>query len=271
MSKSIKTDNEEIKAKLEAIESKQDTELTKVNDKVAQLDVKIDQSNQENDRKIEEALKKVNRTVAEAEKDSNEKLEMMSKMVEQIKEQQSQKQITTQIFENSMIQPSAKNTIHEKPATSVQSNSARETPTQAQIAARILPKTNQPPKRNPAPIPERNGRNDNVTMRPKMKANFFSSTHERQVAFKHALEWLGLFVTREEILAWVGDREKHSFTDNKLIRDQSLDGPRKNAFIEKIEANTSLHMEDIKIHQYFMSSNKGSSHVFRWMHTLLKE
>ena len=43
----------------------------------------------------------------------------------------------------------------------------------------------------------------------------------------------------------------------QAIRDQSLDGPHKNAFIGKIEANTSLRMEDIKIHQYFMTSNKS--------------
>ena len=50
---------------------------------------------------------------------------------------------------------------------------------------------------------------------------------------------------------------KHNYTDSKLIRDQALNGPCKNAFVEKIENNTSLHMEDIEIHQYFMSSNNG--------------
>merc|ERR1711954_282670 len=102
-----------------------------------------------------------------------------------------------------------------------------------------------------------------VVPKQKMKAKFYNSLHERQVAFKHANEWLGVFMTRQELLAWVGNREKENFTDRKLIRDQALDGPRRNAFCEKIEQNTSLHLEDIEISDYFMSDNNG---IIAWIH-----
>ena len=68
-------------------------------------------------------------------------------------------------------------------------------PTQAQIAARIVPTRPAMPK----PLFKLNN-NDNgdapkKNVIPKMKSKFYNSLHERKVAFKHALEWVGLFVT----------------------------------------------------------------------------
>ena len=69
--------------------------------------------------------------------------------------------------------------------------------------------------------------------KPKLKSRFYNSLHKK-VGFKHALEWLGLFVPRDEILAWVGGPEKANYTDSKSIRCQILDGPHRDTFVEKI-------------------------------------
>ena len=93
--------------------------------------------------------------------------------------------------------------------------------------------------------------------------SFFNKLHKRKEGFKAALEWLGLFVTRTEIEAWIGDPSKSQFHDRKIIRCPTLDGPRRNAFTKKIENFTSLHTQDIVIHDYFMSSNNG---FIAWLH-----
>ena len=77
------------------------------------------------------------------------------------------------------------------------------------------------------------------------------------------MEWVGLFMEPEELLAWIGDPEKSNFTDNKLIKDQALDGPMRNAFAQKMKSFISLHLHDIEIHKYFMSNNNG---LIAWLH-----
>ena len=265
MSKSIKTDNNEIKDKLEAIETKQDSELSKINHKVAQLEENIERSNKDNDKKIEEALKEVNKTVADAKKDSEEKLIMMTKMMEQLKEQGNQKTVMSQVFQNSSLQPSGSSSTQVFEASPIQPSGT--TLTQAQVIAKSIPKQNpqrlfqrQQIARDPPQIRGEPSKNQFI---PKKRSKFLNSSQEKKEAFRHALEWLGLFVKREEILAWIGDPAKINFTDSKLIRCQTLDGPRRNCFAEKIENFTSLHLEDIEIHEYFVSSNNG---MIAWLH-----
>ena len=68
----------------------------------------------------------------------------------------------------------------------------------------------------------------------KQLIRFVNQLHERREAFKSALDWVGIFVTKEELMAWIGDRNKEFFNDRKLWRDQNLDGPRRNMLVEKI-------------------------------------
>ena len=52
----------------------------------------------------------------------------------------------------------------------------------------------------------------------KVKNKFVNKLHERQEAFKAALQWVGVFMTREEIIAWIGDPQKHQWTDRKILK-----------------------------------------------------
>ena len=69
-------------------------------------------------------------------------------------------------------------------------------------------------------------------------------------------------MTCKEILAWIGDPSKNEWHDRKHLKCQSCDSAQRNAVSKKIENNTSLHYEDIIIHEYYVSTKNG--YIF-WM------
>ena len=146
-------------------------------------------------------------------------------------------------------------------------NSVR--PTQAEVVARFVPPkaANSHQRRTPREKPEAAGQGSNETRegmppKPKRPSKFFNKLHERKTAFKAAEDWLGLFLEREELEAWIGSPEKKEWHIRKIIKDPINDGARRNAITEKIEINTSLHIEDIVINDYFMTCNNG---IIAWI------
>ena len=100
--------------------------------------------------------------------------------------------------------------------------------------------------------------NENQIPKPrKTTIKFINRLHERREAFKAAKEWIGIFMTREEVEAWISDQNKQLFNDRKIWRCQSCDYARRNALTDKIETHTSLHYQDISINEYFVTTNNG--------------
>ena len=97
----------------------------------------------------------------------------------------------------------------------------------------------------PKSTPEKN--DNNIIKHQKTKSRFVNRLHERREAFAAALEWIGIFMTREEALAWIGDQAKTQWHDRKIMKCQSCDSARRNAVTDKIESYTSLNYEDIII------------------------
>ena len=163
------------------------------------LESKLEQKNQEQDKKIDNAIKTITDVANEMKNDANQKILEMMRIVENFRELNAER-----------ITP----------------RSSPQQPTQAQITVRVVPSRPAMPK--PLFKLQNNDIGDapKKNVIPKMKSKFYNSLHERKVAFKHALELVGLSVTREELLAWIVDPLKIHYTDLKLIRDQTLDGLR---------------------------------------------
>ena len=87
------------------------------------------------------------------------------------------------------------------------STSKEPPPTMAELVQKPTGKPRQSEKMNPQDI---------IPKPKKQLIRFVNQLHERREAFKAALDWVGIFVTKEELLAWIGDRNKELFNDRKL-------------------------------------------------------
>ena len=258
MNKNFRNVKEELGTKINNLEETQNTKINELKERMDNVEKRVDEKNDENQKKIVEAMEKVDKKVTEINDVANAKILEMSIMVEQMKEMKAQapemNPITNQNLgarqkTQEIRQPQTNNSLPPGPPIQLHQ---QQRPTHAQVLMKKPENLNQ--QRNLTPI---NTNEKPVIKHQKTKTRFINRLDERRQAFQAALEWIGVFMTREEILAWIGDPSKEQWTDRKILKCQSCDGARRNAVTEKIENHTSLHYEDILIHEYYVSTNNG--------------
>ena len=86
MNSNFKTTREEMRTMLKEMDDKHDSKIEKINERISELDEKIEKSNQDNDKKLNHAIAAMQETVDLVRKDANQKITMMSEIVENLKE-----------------------------------------------------------------------------------------------------------------------------------------------------------------------------------------
>ena len=238
--------------------------VSTIENKIEEISNTIKTNDENTKKKLEEQDNKLENILSKERNENNKKFEDLNnaiiEMKEVLKENQQKNIQKAQMSLQFPPLPTGIPTVQQPGAPAVQptgtSGSPAVQPTGtnlAQVTMRNIPKKPDAPRKPP-----------NDDSRPRIHKNRFANKlHERQVGFKHALEWVEIFMTKLEILAWIGDPAKNLWHDRKILRDPALDNNRLNAFVDKIETNTSLNMHDIEIHQYFLTTNNG---IIAWLH-----